>query len=116
VFDTTVRAIRAALDRGHRVTVNCTLFAGEDARRVADFFDYATELGVEGITISPGYSYQHAAKQDVFLPRSKSKQLFRDIFAAGKEENREKWRFNQSGLFQHWSAPCGAGKPGVPNN
>lgn len=118
VFDTTVEAIRATLARGHRVTVNCTLFNGEDPRRVADFFDYVTDLGVEGITISPGYSYQHAAKQDAFLPRTESKQLFRDIFAAGKEENRRSWRFNQSGLFLDflagnqtyqctpWSMPC----------
>jgi hopanoid biosynthesis associated radical SAM protein HpnH len=117
VFDTTVEAISAALAKGFRVTINCTLFNGEDPRRVADFFDYVTELGVEGITISPGYSYQHAAKQDAFLPRSKSKDLFRDIFRFGKQRG-HKWRFNQSGLFLDflagnqsyqctpWSMPC----------
>ncbi|HET6631185.1 MAG TPA: adenosyl-hopene transferase HpnH [Rhodanobacteraceae bacterium] len=117
VFDKTVEAIRAALDQGFRVTVNCTLFNGEDPQRVADFFDYATDLGVEGITISPGYSYQHAAKQEAFLSRNASKRLFRGIFKLGKQRG-GKWRFNQSALFidflagnqsyqcTPWSMPC----------
>ncbi|MCC5885038.1 MAG: adenosyl-hopene transferase HpnH [Gammaproteobacteria bacterium] len=102
VFDVAVRAIRKALDRGHRVTVNCTLFNGEDPQEVADFFDYAMELGVEAITVSPGYSYERAPRQDVFLPRSRSKELFRNIFRLGRErqgKGKQKWRFNQSSLF-----------------
>jgi hopanoid biosynthesis associated radical SAM protein HpnH len=116
-FDKTVEAISAALEKGFRVTINCTLFDGEDPKRVADFFDDITERGIEGITISPGYSYQHAPNQDAFLPRSKSKELFRGIFGFGKQRG-AKWRFNQSGLFLDflagnqtyqctpWSMPC----------
>ena len=40
-------------------------------------------LGIEGITVSPGYSYNHAPRQDVFLGRSASKRLFREIFKRG---------------------------------
>jgi hopanoid biosynthesis associated radical SAM protein HpnH len=98
VFDKAVAAIKLALERGFRVTVNCTLFAGEAPEEVADFFDYAMQLGVEGITVSPGYSYQHAPRQDVFLARSASKRLFREIFKIGKRR-RSKWVFNQSSLF-----------------
>lgn len=54
------------------------------------------ELGVEGVTISPGYSYQHAPQQEIFLKRQASKSLFRDLFKMGKGR---KWRFNQSSLF-----------------
>lgn len=100
VFDIAVDAIRAALDRGFRVTVNCTLFDGEAPEEVAEFFDYVTELGVEGITVSPGYSYERAPRQDMFLQRRTSKSLFRSIFALGKQrKGQRKWRFNQSGLF-----------------
>jgi len=98
VFEIAVDAIKLALDKGFRVTANCTLFQGEDPEEVADFFDYCMELGVEGVTISPGYSYEMAPKQDVFLPRKQSKQLFRDIFKEGKKR-KAKWRFNQSDLF-----------------
>ncbi len=98
VFDKAVATIRKALDRGFRVTVNCTLFSGEDPTEVADFFDYATELGVEGITVSPGYSYEHAPQQDVFLGRKQSKELFRNVFRLGRER-KTSWPLNHSGLF-----------------
>ncbi len=98
VFDTAVSAIRKAVARGFRVTVNCTLFDGEDPAEVADFFDFASTLGVEGITVSPGYSYDHAPRQDVFLGRQKAKQLFRSIFARGQASHK-RWRFNQSSLY-----------------
>ncbi len=97
-FDKAVSAIKAARARGFRVTANCTLYAGEDPEDVANFFDYAMTLGVEGVMMSPGYSYQHAPRQDVFLGRRKSKELFRDIFKAGKKRG-SKWHFNQSSLF-----------------
>jgi len=99
VFDRAVAAIGAARERGFRVSVNCTLFEGEDPKQVADFFDYCTyELGVEGITASPGYSYEHAPRQDVFLPRSKSKELFRQIFRYGRERG-SKWPLSHSALY-----------------
>ena len=97
IFDVAVEAIKLAVKRGFRVTINCTLFEGEDPEEVARFFDYAMTLGIEGITISPGYSYEKAPRQDVFLPRTKSKELFRHIFR--KQRGRKKWDFNQSDLF-----------------
>lgn len=98
VFDVAVEAIKIALSKGHRVSLNCTLFNGEDPKEVADFLDYAMELGVEGITVSPGYSYEMAPNQEVFIGRKQSKELFRGIFRHGKER-KSKWKFNQSGLF-----------------
>ena len=98
VFDKAVAAIRLARSKGFRVTVNCTLFQNEDPDDVADFFDTAMRLGVEGIMVSPGYSYQHAPRQDVFLGRSASKNLFRAIFARGRTR-RARWSFNHSALF-----------------
>ncbi|MFZ1099119.1 MAG: adenosyl-hopene transferase HpnH, partial [Steroidobacteraceae bacterium] len=100
VFDKAVAAIRLARSRGFRVTINCTLFSDADPENTAQFFDTATGLGVEGITVSPGYSYQHAPRQDVFLRRTSSKQLFREIFRRGRERpRRRRWSFNHSALF-----------------
>jgi len=96
VFDKAVSAIRLAVGRGFRVTVNCTLFTGEDPDDIAGFFDYAMALGVEGITLSPGYSYEFAPNQDVFPGRDESKRLFRSIFRRGAHRH---WRFNHSSLF-----------------
>jgi hopanoid biosynthesis associated radical SAM protein HpnH len=98
VFDIAVEAIKLALSKGFRVTVNCTLFQGENAEEVAEFLDYATELGVEGVTIAPGFSYEHAPQQDVFINGKDVKDLFRGIFAIGKKRKR-KWKLNHSSLY-----------------
>ena len=103
VFDKAVAAIRLARSKGFRVTVNCTLFSGESPDHVAEFFDEAMALGIEGITVSPGYSYQHAPRQDVFLGRNTSRNLFREIFKRGKlpaaGATKRRWAFNHSSLF-----------------
>ena len=103
VFDKAVAAIRLARSKGFRVTINCTLFSGEDPDHVAAFFDEAMALGIEGIMVSPGYSYHHAPRQDVFLGRSASKRLFREIFkrgsAKGSRRTAGRWTFNHSSLF-----------------
>jgi hopanoid biosynthesis associated radical SAM protein HpnH len=103
VFDKAVAAIRLARARGFRVTVNCTLFSGENPEQVAEFFDEAMDLGIEGITVSPGYSYQHAPRQDVFLGRNASKNLFREIFKRkglpARDGRKRRWSFNHSSLF-----------------
>ena len=96
VFDKAVSAIHAARENGFRVTVACTLFQGESAEEVAGFFDFVTGLGVQGITVSPGFSYSHAPRQDIFLQRDQTKRLFRDIFRIGK---RRKWPLEHSSLY-----------------
>src|SRR6201985_1829711 len=96
VFDKAVAAIKLARSKGFRVTINCTLFSGENPEHGAAFFDEAMTMGIEGITVSPGYSYHHAPRQDVFLGRSASKRLFREIFKRGRKgsSNRPRWAFN----------------------
>lgn len=98
IYDIAVDAIKEAVRRGFRVTVNCTLFLGADPLETAEYFDSLKHLGVEGITVSPGYAYELAPKHDVFLHRDRSKQLFRELFRIGKERG-FKYLFNQSSLF-----------------
>jgi hopanoid biosynthesis associated radical SAM protein HpnH len=69
VFTRAVAAIRATRAAGFRVNVNTTLFDNATAERVAAFFDYVSGLGVEGITVSPGYAYERAPDQAHFLKR-----------------------------------------------
>jgi hopanoid biosynthesis associated radical SAM protein HpnH len=97
VYDKAAAAIRLAKARGFRVNINCTLFNNADPERVANFFDEAMALGIDGITVSPGYAYERAPDQQHFLNRSKTKQLFRDIFQRGSRG--KAWSFSQSSLF-----------------
>jgi hopanoid biosynthesis associated radical SAM protein HpnH len=96
VFDIAVRAIKTALARGFRVTTNTTVFEGEDPQELRRFFDFARDLGVNGMMISPGYSYAWAPDQDHFLRRERTTDLFRAILAdrAGKG-----WNFNHSPFY-----------------
>jgi len=96
VFDAAVKAIQEARAKGFRITVNATLFNNAKADRVAEFLDYVNELGVEGVTVSPGYAYERAPDQEHFLNRAQTKELFRDLFRYGKGK---KWQFAQSSLF-----------------
>ncbi len=101
-FRRAVSAIRKARSLGFRVSVNCTFFKTMTAEEAAAFFDFCTDdLGVEGITVSPGYAYERAPSQEHFLNRTRTKQLFRDIF---KLKGNKKWRFNQSTLFMNFLA------------
>ena len=91
-----MKAIAAARAAGFRVNINCTLFDGSEPSNVADFFDSAMAMGVESITMSPGYAYERAPDQQHFLNRQKTKELFRGIFRHGKGR---KWRFSHSPLY-----------------
>ena len=97
VYDRAVAALKLAKSKGFRVTINCTFFNGADPDRVAAFFDEVTRLGVDGITVSPGYAYERAPDQQHFLHRSTTKELFRAVFRRGN--GARKWAFNQSSLF-----------------
>ena len=101
VYDRAIAAIKRAKERGFRLSINCTLFDGAQADRVAKFFDEVMAMGVDGIMTSPGYAYERAPDQAHFLSRQKTKQLFRDILARGKGKG---WKFTQSPLFMNFLA------------
>jgi hopanoid biosynthesis associated radical SAM protein HpnH len=96
VYDRAVSAIKLAKSKGFRVNINCTLFNNVDPDEVATFFEEVKAIGVDAMTVSPGYAYERAPDQQHFLNREKTKQLFRDILRRGKGRN---WSFSQSGLF-----------------
>jgi hopanoid biosynthesis associated radical SAM protein HpnH len=94
-FELAVDGIREAVARGFRVTTNTTLFDGTDPKAVRGFFDEMMALGVEGMMLSPGYSYDKAPDQQHFLGRARTRRLFRAILS----NRRPEWKFNMSPLF-----------------
>jgi hopanoid biosynthesis associated radical SAM protein HpnH len=94
-YELAIEGIREAVQRGFRVTTNTTLFDGADPQSVRNFFDEMMTLGVEGMMLSPGYSYDKAPDQQHFLGRARTRRLFRAILANRKSE----WKFNMSPLF-----------------
>ncbi|HWG06594.1 MAG TPA: adenosyl-hopene transferase HpnH [Beijerinckiaceae bacterium] len=96
VYQRAVDAIALAKQKGFRVTINCTLFNDAEPERVAAFMDDVKAMGIDGVTVSPGYAYERAPDQQHFLNRGKTKQLFREIFKLGQGRA---WPFFQSTLF-----------------
>ncbi len=94
-YDRAVESIREALLRGFRVTTNTTLFNDANPSSVRAFFNEMTDLGIEGMTLSPGYSYEKAPDQAHFLARAETIRLFSSVLTNGNK----RWKFNQSPLF-----------------
>lgn len=96
-YEKAVEAVQLAKARGFRVSINCTLFSDADPEQVATFFDDMKTMGLDAITVSPGYAYERAPDQQHFLSRERTRKLFRGIFARGR--GAKAWPFNQSALF-----------------
>src|SRR5712675_2193432 len=94
-YDLAMEGIKEAVKRGFRVTTNTTLFDGADPNSVRAFFDDMMEVGVEGMMLSPGYSYEKAPDQQHFQGRESSRSLFRKVLSNRKPN----WQFNMSPLF-----------------
>ena len=98
VFDKAISAIKAAKQQGFRVTTNTTVFEGADPQQMQEFFDYLESLDLDGMMVSPGYSYDWAPDQENFLKREQTKALFREILSPWKS-GKKKWNFNHNPLF-----------------
>jgi hopanoid biosynthesis associated radical SAM protein HpnH len=94
-YDIAVEGIKAAVKAGFRVTPNSTFFDGTDPNSVRAHFDEMMAIGVEGIVLSPGYSYDKAPDQTHFMGRARVRRLFRAILSNRKKS----WKFNMSPLF-----------------
>src|SRR5580765_3281584 len=94
-YEIALDAIREAVKAGFRVTTNTTVFEGVDSKSVRRFFNEMMDAGVEGMMVSPGYSYDKAPDQQHFTGRDGNQSMFRRILS-----NRDpRWRFNMSPLF-----------------
>lgn len=96
VYKKAVAAIKAAKALGFTVTTNSTIFRGEDPHEMRAFFDEMMAMGLDGMMISPGYSYEKAPQQELFLQREETTELFAKMLDGYKEKG---WKFNQSPFF-----------------
>ncbi|MCX7844231.1 MAG: adenosyl-hopene transferase HpnH [Candidatus Bipolaricaulota bacterium] len=94
VFREALAAIREALARGYRVATNTTVFHGSDVEDLRRLFRTLTDLGVEGLMISPGYAYESVPERELFLRREEAIRVFRALLA-GKNG----FRFYDNPLF-----------------
>lgn len=98
VFDKAIKAIKTAKAKGFRVTTNTTVFEGANPQEMQEFFEFLENLGIDGMMISPGYSYEWAPDQEHFLQREQTKALFKEILSPWKKGTK-RWQFNHNPLF-----------------
>jgi hopanoid biosynthesis associated radical SAM protein HpnH len=98
IFKKAISAIRAAQEKGFRITTNTTVFDGTDPQEIINLFDELSELKVDGMMVSPGYAYEKAPDQDHFLKREKTKNLFSKILGENARGKR-RWKFNHSPFY-----------------
>lgn len=96
VYKTAVRAIHLAKSKGFNVMTNSTIFLGEDVQEFRRFFDECMAMGLDGMMISPGYAYEKAPQQELFLKNEQTKAWFRETL---KDWRTKGWDFNHSPFY-----------------
>ncbi len=93
LYDNTIRAIKAAKARGFRVCTNTTVYKETDPRELEELFTYLTDLGIDGLLVSPAYSFA-PVNPEFFLSREEIKRKFTRLTKNGK-----KFRFFSTPLY-----------------
>src|SRR5262249_3008115 len=88
-FKQSIVAIQMAKLLGYQVATNTTIYKETDMQEIERMFDYLSDLGVDGHTITPGYDYDAAKRdmikrlnlrpEDFFLTRAMTVEKFRKI-------------------------------------
>ena len=86
VFKKAVQVMELALSQGYRVCTNTTIFKSSDVEDLWEMFRLVKDLGVEGSMISPGYDFEDAPIQDMFLNRQESRNIFKKLLDPTKTQ------------------------------
>jgi hopanoid biosynthesis associated radical SAM protein HpnH len=79
VFDTCVKMIKLLKQRGYRVQTNSTVFRETTSAELEDLIKFLTELGVDGMLLSPGYHYQVLTNDSIYLKSDEMPDKFRRL-------------------------------------
>ena len=133
VFKECIEAIKMAKILGYQVATNATIYKETDMDEIEKMFDFLSNLGVDGHTITPGYDYDAAKKdmikrlnkqpEDFFLTRKLTREKFKSVvewgqkytffgspiyleFLAGKRDlHGTAWAIPTRNI-RGWKAPC----------
>jgi hopanoid biosynthesis associated radical SAM protein HpnH len=78
VFDKAIEMIKESKRRGYHVTTNTTVFKETSVEEVEQLCELITDLGVDGILLSPGYQYESVSR-DIFLTKEDTQKKFARI-------------------------------------
>ncbi len=98
VFDKAVEMLREAKRRGYHVMTNTTVFKETDIEEVEELCEFVEELGVDGMLVSPGYSYE-SVEHDMFLTRNEIQTKFKRVLEVSKRH-----RLHSTPMFLEFAA------------
>jgi len=88
-FRRSMEGLRAAKQKGFRVWTNTSIFRWTDTEELIELFSLLKDIGVDGILVSPAFSYQ-SVSDDIFLTKEevtarfeKMRSRFRGLPLAG---------------------------------
>ncbi len=82
-FKEAIEAIKEAKKLGFRVCTNTTLYLDTRPEEIEELFRYLEGLGIDGLLVSPGFSFVHSS-DDIFLTREQIQKRFGFIYELSK--------------------------------
>jgi hopanoid biosynthesis associated radical SAM protein HpnH len=77
-FRKALEGLRRAKEKGFRVWTNTSIYKGTETGELLDLFSVLSKAGVDGILVSPGFSYESVG-EDIFLNRDDIYRKFSDL-------------------------------------
>ncbi|MBI3911749.1 MAG: adenosyl-hopene transferase HpnH [Armatimonadetes bacterium] len=106
VFDKAVAMIREGKRLGYHVVTNTTVFKDTDMEEIERLCQLLTDIGVDGMLVTPGYEYESLLGRDLFLHREETHEKFRRVLELSR-----RYRLTSTPLFLEFVAglrelPC----------
>jgi hopanoid biosynthesis associated radical SAM protein HpnH len=98
VFDKALAMIKQGLELGHHVMANMTVFKDTEVDEVEQLCHLLSELGVEGMLVTPGYHYE-SVERDIFMTKVEIQKKFGRILEISK-----RYRLTSTPMFLEFAA------------
>ena len=82
VFDKALEMIKESKRRGYHTITNTTVYKETDIEEVEELYGLLTELGIDGMLLSPGYQYE-SVDLDIFPTRKEIEKKFKCMRVSG---------------------------------
>src|SRR5438132_9011670 len=84
VFDKAIEMIKQSKQLGYHVTTNTTVFKETEMSKIEDLCKLTSEIGIDGMMISPGYHYE-SVDTDIFLSKHEIQTKFKQVLELSKK-------------------------------
>ena len=98
VFDKAIQMIIESKKRGYHVITNTTIFRETSIEEVEELCQYMSDLGVDGMLVSPGYQYE-SVDEEIFLTRQDIQDKFKRVLEISRN-----YRLTSTPMFLEFAA------------